>query len=375
MLHFNSLVELLTFFYFFSFQLRNQLVSQVRKSFVIVGLLGLLLSPFIFLILITYFILRYGEELRNKPNSLGFQAWSRYAHWKFREFNEFPHDLEDRLNMAVSPATSYVNQFTSYKIILLARFSLFLCGSIVVSILLSSFFVPSILENDIFLNRNGLWWLAVCGSILAICRAFIPDDDFVFQPEHYFDQVSSQTHYLPPNWQENCRSPAVLSEFNSLFEYRLYTILLECFSILFVPLIFLFSLPGCAEEAVLFMYENTEKSKFVGDICTFANFDFEKHGNSMYGSSISAPTTSQSCDGKMEQSFMNFTARNPKWIPSESGKNLINNMAIFVEENMQELPGDVSQSLMGSSIHSLGSSFMVCIFFKSFYLIFFKKRF
>jgi autophagy-related protein 9 len=69
----------------------------------------------------SYFMLFFIQELRNKPSLVGLRHWSRYAHWEFREFNELPHDLEDRLNHASGPATNFINQFNSTSIVLLAK--------------------------------------------------------------------------------------------------------------------------------------------------------------------------------------------------------------------------------------------------------------
>lgn len=308
--------------------LRRELSDKLKTRFMIVGVASLLLSPVIFFMLLTYFTLKYGEELRNKPHRLALHSWSRYAHWKFREFNELPHELENRLNMAVKPATAYVDQFTSPKVVLLCRFASFVFGSIVVGILVTGFFQPDILEDDIIFDRSGLWWLAVCGSALAICRAFLPEDHFVFQPEVYFEEVGAHTHYLPEEW-ENCRTPEVLSSFSSLFPYQIQSMLLECISVLFVPLVFLFSLPKCASDIVGFVYNNTESNREVGDVCTFANFDFKKHGNPMYGSTLSAPDQDQSYDGKMEQSFLTFASRHPGWTPTEEGKDMLTTLALY----------------------------------------------
>ena len=345
--------------------LRSEVANRVRRRFILVGVLSLLLAPVIFLMLITYFVLRYGEELRNKPNRLGLHCWSRYAHWKFREFNELPHDLEDRLNKARPSASSYLDQFTSPQAVLICRFALFVCGSIVVGILVASFFYPDILDSDIVLGRSGLWWLAVCGSALALFRAFLPEDHFVFQPEHYFEEVSSHTHYLPDHWAD-CRSPVVVSQFNTLFPYQIQILLLECVSVLVVPLIFIFSLPHCATDIVRFIFENTSTIAEVGDVCTFSDFDFAKHGNEMYGSVMSAPESSQSCDGKMEQSFVSFSSRNPNWTPSQDGQELMANLAQFQNSLHTDTPSipasafssdkDMIDSLLQQSVASLAKT-------------------
>lgn len=47
-------------------------------------------------ILLATFIFRYGEEIHRDPRSLGSRAFTSYAKFKFREFNEYPHYLERR---------------------------------------------------------------------------------------------------------------------------------------------------------------------------------------------------------------------------------------------------------------------------------------
>ena len=60
-------------------------------------------------------------------------------------------------------------------------------------------------------------------------------------------------------------------------------------SIVLTPFVLYFSLPRCAPAILQFVRDNTVLVDGVGDICSLAAFDFEKHGNSKYGSPISSP--------------------------------------------------------------------------------------
>lgn len=76
---------------------------------------------------------------------------------------------------------------------------------------------------------------------------------------------------------------------------------------IFTPLILWFSLPLCSEKIVDFFREFTVHVDGVGYVCSFAVFDFRRHGNVKYG----APTEVDddyyvSKEGKMEKSFLNF---------------------------------------------------------------------
>ncbi len=132
------------------------------------GLLSLLLSPFIFVFLLIYFIFKYGEvtsfvhstppiylpfpygiiysilfslssvvyliyssysilfyshqEIRARPGSFTARQWSPLARWKFRELNELPHIFTRRLNASVQLAERYVNSFPFDVLTIVARY-------------------------------------------------------------------------------------------------------------------------------------------------------------------------------------------------------------------------------------------------------------
>ena len=60
-------------------------------------------------------------------------------------------------------------------------------------------------------------------------------------------------------------------------------------SILLTPFVLYFSLPYCTHAILEFVRDNTVFVEGVGDICSLANFDFEKHGNSKYGAITHCP--------------------------------------------------------------------------------------
>ena len=60
-------------------------------------------------------------------------------------------------------------------------------------------------------------------------------------------------------------------------------------SILLTPFVLYFSLPYCADAILEFVRDHTVFVEGVGDICSLANFDFERHGNSKYGANAHCP--------------------------------------------------------------------------------------
>ena len=63
----------------------------------------------------------------------------------------------------------------------------------------------------------------------------------------------------------------------------------EMASIVMTPFVLYFALPQCAPAILAFVRDFTVHAPGVGDICSMAAFDFERHGNAKYGSPLQAP--------------------------------------------------------------------------------------
>lgn len=94
----------------------------------------------------------------------------------------------------------------------------------------------------------------------------------------------------------------------------------EILSVVFAPLILWLSLPNSAEAIVDFVREFTIHVDSLGYVCSFAVFDFKRHGNVKYGAPSAVSNDYYvSKQGKMEQSFVNFKLNNPEWQPDTEG--------------------------------------------------------
>jgi hypothetical protein len=117
-------------------------------------------------------------------------------------------------------------------------------------------------------------------------------------------------------------------------------------SVLIAPYIFLVSLPGCASRIIDFFREFTLHVESLGYVCSFAVFDFKRHGNVAYGAPTDALDDYQtSKGGKMESSFLNFRAQHPTWSPNADGSNFFANIV----SRQRPMPGqDPGESMMAS---------------------------
>jgi len=131
-------------------------------------------------------------------------------------------------------------------------------------------------------------------------------------------EVIRYTHYMPSEWKGKLHSKKVHTAFGQLFQMKIMVFVQELVSVILTPFILWFSLPDCAPAIVDFFREFSVHVDGLGYVCSFAVFDFKRHGNVNFG----APGEVQderylSKEGKMEKSFLNFKAANPDWNPRD----------------------------------------------------------
>ena len=150
------------------------------------------------------------KEYHKNPSSIGSRQYTPYAQWKFREFNELPHLFERRLDRSYPTAKEYIDQFPKERTALVMRFVAFVAGSFAAVLL-----VASLLDPDLFLHfevtphRTVLFYLGIFGSVLAIARGMVPEENLVFDPEASLREVVRWTHYLPGEWRGRLHSQMV----------------------------------------------------------------------------------------------------------------------------------------------------------------------
>ncbi|KDQ17911.1 hypothetical protein BOTBODRAFT_29217 [Botryobasidium botryosum FD-172 SS1] len=298
---------------------KRVLSEQLRRRFIIMGFLNAIFAPFIVLYLIMYSFFRYFEETHNNPSKIGSRRYTLYAKWKFREFNELPHLFKRRLDMSYPIASEYLDQFPKEKVALIMRFVAFVAGSFAAVLVLASVIDPDlVLHFEITPHRTVLFYLGVFGSVLAVARGMIPEDNKVFDPEMTLREVIKYTHYMPTEWKGNLHSQEVNKEFGQLFTMKIMIFAEELLSVILTPIVLWFSLSDCSPAIIDFFREFTVHVDGLGHVCSFAVFDFKRHGNVKFGAPAEGiEERLMSKEGKMEKSFLNFKAANPEWTPTD----------------------------------------------------------
>jgi len=154
------------------------------------------------------------------------RGWSRYAQWKFREFNELSHDFRHRLNKSIEPSNFYVGQFQSVSVSIVAKLIMFTAGGVLAVLLIWGVISEDLLVHGELFDRTLLFYVGVLSVVVGIARSLVPEDNFVFQPQLYLDQVALQTHFHPKVWK-NARSTKAQSLFDELYEFNIIAFLKE----------------------------------------------------------------------------------------------------------------------------------------------------
>lgn len=131
-----------------------------------------------------------------------------------------------------------------------------------------------------------------------------------------------------------------------MFQLKIQVFFTELLSVLLTPWILFFSLPPCSAAIVDFFREFTLHVDGIGYVCSFAVFDFERHGtvrmdqqdDKSAPASAPAPMAPASKttkpgqrqrqrDYKMEKSFLHFKATHPDWQPDTNGSMFLDKLS------------------------------------------------
>ena len=108
----------------------------------------------------------------------------------------------------------YIGQFPNEKLTIIMRFVAFVAGSFAAVLLLATVIDPDLFVGfEVTPHRTVLFYVGVFGSILAVARGMIPEENRVFDPELLITEVIQDTHYMPDHWKDQLHSKKVRRSF------------------------------------------------------------------------------------------------------------------------------------------------------------------
>lgn len=311
---------------------RETLAQQLSSRILWIGLANLVFSPVVFLWQIIYSFFRYAELIKRQPSIFGSRRWSNYSRLYLRHFNELDHEFGARLNKGCKPVTDYLNIFTTPFVVIVAKNIMFFAGAV-----LAALVCLTIVDEDVLNVEHVLTIMTVSGLIMTVCKGLIPDEHIVYSPELLLRNVAMAIHYMPDNWAGHAHTARVRDTFSMLFQFKIVYILEELLSPLLTPFILIFCLRPRSLALIDFFRRFTVDVVGVGDVCSFAQMDVRKHGNTQWqvgGEERTPPKSHQAEGGKTEMSLMHFHLTNPKWKPSEDCSIFISNLKEQVQRDV-----------------------------------------
>jgi autophagy-related protein 9 len=340
----------------------RQAARRFVRALVSARLLCIVISPFVSLYLFVHTMVKYVAALSTQPAVVAARQWTPLARWRYREFNELPHEFRKRLNRAYEPAQRYCESFPVIWLAVPASFLSFVVSGFIFALVALSLIDDNVMINaDVALGRSGVWWLTVLGSVLALLRSIAPDPNAVYSPDEHLAAVCKVTHYMPQRWRGRAGDPAVRREFARDYDYRLAVLVRELISIAVAPLLLAWYVPRIAEPLVHFVDVSTVNVPGVGSVCQLALFRLNAGGGDpLYGSPVSgvAPEGGlRAQDGKLEKSLLLFRANHPQWRAPAESRGLVDNLRQFAERRLGTAPsaravegGDDFDQLMEASV-------------------------
>ncbi|CAI8026630.1 Autophagy-related protein 9A [Geodia barretti] len=328
---------------------KYELISKLRFRIGLLALLNLLFCPVIFLYQILFSFFHYAEILKRHPGVFGKRRWSLYGRYHLRDFNELDHELALRLNRAYTPSVKYMDLFTHPIVTIVAQNVAFVAGSVLAVLL-----VLTVIQEDLLTAHNVLTFITLLGIIVTACRVFIPDENQVWIPAELMHEILGEIHYMPDRWKQEPHTVEVYKEYTQVFQFTLMYILDEMFSPLVTPFILYLSLRKRAPQIVDFLRNFTIDVSGVGDVCSFAEMNVKKHGNSEW----LTPGMTRAGDyekaelGKTEISLVQFSRKNPGWRPNEDGTLFMSQLKESAEEMQRSSTSAPGGSLLYPTLHT-----------------------
>ncbi|CAM9628395.1 unnamed protein product [Lampetra planeri] len=337
---------------------RLELAERLGRTILLVGLANLVLCPLVVVWQVLHAFFRYAEVLKREPGSLGARRWSLYGQLYLRHLNELDHELRARLGRGYRHAARYMDSFTAPMMAVLAKNVTFFAGS-----LLAVLLALTVYDEDVLSVEHVLTAITALGVLLTVCRAFIPDEHLVWNPEHLLQAVLAHIHYMPEHWKGIAHKTETRDEFSQLFQYKAAFIMEELLSPIITPFILIFGVRPKALEIVDFFRNFTVEVVGVGDVCSFAQMDIRRHGNPTWMSAgqTEASYYQQAEDGKTELSLVHFAISNPRWRPPRGSNVYLNQLREQVQRDSTANP----QPLLFSSLQTIESQsgviFLKCL--------------
>lgn len=253
--------------------------TRIKRILRILGIIQLVLLPFTIVIMMVHYLISFTTDIYTKKSYIGPKEWTVYAKLLFREYNELPHIFNDRISRSYKYAVQYEQKFNAHMVNIIMEKVIYILGTYLTLLVIMTFYDERLLMYIRLFNRNLLWYVAILTSAISIARLMMVSPSTIDESsEEIMSKMAKYTHYYPKKWKDRCHKHAVLEEFQKLFKYKIFSVLLEMMSMIVMPFYMLFKLPHDIELVAKFIQRRTIFNDKIGHVCRYSNID-EETGN------------------------------------------------------------------------------------------------
>lgn len=302
-------------------ELYEEDVATLRYSLYSLGLFGLIISPIMAIVVFIFVLFEYGEQFKSSPGQLlAIQDWSLLARYKFRDYNELAHLFEARMKKTYKPVTEFLDNRVSNSLVVFARFVSFQLSSVLVLLVVASFYDPNFLtQTKLIGDLNALVIIGALGTAVGGLRRVIPSERTVYEPKHIMLDLSAATHYYPRRWIGQEHTAATVSDLKKLYPYSILTFFWEMLGIFIAPLQMI-SMSRNAGSILNYIKEITVQLHGRDFYTKHSCFRKKKEKYQDQTLSLSAEPNIPHLrlfPYKVAQSLVNFKAEYPAWVPPD----------------------------------------------------------
>lgn len=220
---------------------RSKNFSQISGRY---ALISFILIPYFLLHHVTYSLIKYAIAIYNSPSKLIEMKWNTLGQYKFRHYNELPHEFESRMRNASQSMLRYNSLFPSTILSKIAERMAFIVSEIVIGLLLVLYFTP---HSTTQMFIQGLTTLLITWGILD---KIVEKKTNKPNPMDVRAELNEILDYHAHIYDVTLEDKSKLSQ---LFKYQVFCAINEFISIFLTPLFLLY----------YSIYSNVAVSQFI----------------------------------------------------------------------------------------------------------------
>lgn len=253
---------------------RSKNFSQICSRYAIISFI---LIPYLLLHHVTYSLIKYAIAIYNNPGRLVEMRWTTLGQYKFRHYNELPHEFEARMRNASQTMLRYNSLFPSTILSKIAERVAFIVSELVIALLLILYFTP---HSTTQMFIQGLTTLLITWGILDKIVEKKTNKPNPMDIEHELnDIINYHAHHYEVTLEDKTR-------LSQLFKYQMICALNEFLSIFITPILLLYYSTYSDIIIAQFIDSNIKYNDTIGIIFKGTEFNHNDLSETMSASKL-----------------------------------------------------------------------------------------